>query len=98
MKILRGVYEGPGSHGILGIAANTSGVHTVLRAYPGEWYLPALCGAWTRTGEPAPVTLSPVRNRPGGSWALGDLAQGLSGVVRRGPEAGSPTSPRSEGA
>ncbi len=98
MKILRGVYEGPGSHGILGIAASTSGVHTVLRAYPGEWYLPALYGAWTRTGEPAPVTLSPVRDRPGGSWAPGDLTQDLSGVVRRRPEAETLIFARSEAA
>src|SRR5919112_2873109 len=98
MKILRGVYEGPGSHGILGIAASMSGVHAVLRAYPGEWYFPALYGAWTRTGQPAPVTLSPVRDRPGGSWTAGDLAQDLSGVVRRRPEAETLIFARSEAA
>jgi light-independent protochlorophyllide reductase subunit B len=96
MKILRGVYEGPGSHGILGIAASMSGVHTVLRAYPGEWYFPALYGAWTRTGEPAPVTLSPMRDRPGGSGAPGALAQDLSAVVRRRPEAETLMFARSE--
>src|SRR5918998_6199448 len=98
MKILRGVYEGPGSHGILGIAASMSGVHAVLRAYSGEWYFPALYGAWTRTGQPAPVTLSPVRDRPGGSWTAGDLAQDLSGVVRRRPEAETLVFARSEAA
>ncbi len=98
MKILRGVYEGPGSHGILGIAASMSGIHAVLRAYPGEWYFPALYGAWTRTGQPAPVTLSPVRDRPGGSWTAGDLAQDLSGVVRRRPEAETLIFARSEAA
>jgi light-independent protochlorophyllide reductase subunit B len=98
MKILRGVYEGPGSHGILRIAASINGIHAVLRAYPGEWYFPALYGSWTRTGEPAPVTLSPVRDRPGGSWAPGDLAQDLSGVVRRRPEAETLIFARSEAA
>lgn len=85
MRILRGVYEGPGSHGILRVAASMKGVHAVLRAYPGEWNFPALHGAWTRTGEPAPVTLSPVREQSGGAWAPGDLA----GIARRRPEAGA---------
>lgn len=96
MKILHGVYEGPGSHGILGIAASMSGVHAVLRAYPDEWYFPALYAAWARTGKPAPVTLSPVRDRPGASWTPGDLAQDLSGVVRRRPEAETLIFARSE--
>ena len=87
MKILRGVYEGPGSHGILRVAASMSGIHAVLRAYPDEWYFPALHGAWTRTGQPAPVTLSPVQDQSGGSWTPGDLSRDLSDVARRRPEA-----------
>ena len=98
MKILRGVYEGPGSHGIMRIAASMSGVHAVLRAYPGEWYFPALHGAWNRIGEPVPATLSPVRNRPDGSWTPGDLAHDLSGVARRRPEAETLIFARSEAA
>ncbi len=81
MKILRGVYEGPGSHGILRVAASMREVHAIFRAYLGEGYFPALHGAWSRSGEPAPVTLSPVRDRPG------ELARELSSVARRRPEA-----------
>ena len=40
MKLLRGVYEGPESHGILRVAASIRGVHAVLRALPGETYFP----------------------------------------------------------
>ncbi|MDP8925951.1 MAG: hypothetical protein M3M97_03360 [Actinomycetota bacterium] len=81
MKILRGVYEGPGSHGILRVAASMREVHAIFRAYPGEGYFPALHGAWSRTGEPAPVSLSPVRDRPG------ELVRELSSVARRRLEA-----------
>ncbi len=98
MKILRGVYEGPGSHGILRVAASMSGVQAVLRAHPDEWYFPALHGAWTRTGEPAPVTLSPVRNRSDGSWTPGDLAHDLSSVAHHRPEAEALIFARSEAA
>ena len=98
MKILRGVYEASGSHGILRVAASMSGVHAVLRAYPGEWCFPALYGAWVRSGESAPVTLSPVREGPGGAWAPGDLARDLSGVTRRRPEAEALIVARSEAA
>jgi light-independent protochlorophyllide reductase subunit B len=55
---LRGVYEGPGSHGILEVASSVPGVHAVLRAYPEEGYYPALHAALAR-GETAPVSLSP---------------------------------------
>jgi light-independent protochlorophyllide reductase subunit B len=98
MKILRGVYEGPGSHGILRVAASMSGIHAVLRAYPDEWYFPALHGAWTRTGQPAPVTLSPVQDQSGGSWTPGDLSRDLSDVARRRPEAEALIFARSESA
>ena len=98
MKILRGVYEGPGSHGILRTATSMNRVHAVLRAYPEEWYFPALHAARTRTGEPVPVTLSPVRDRPDGSWTPGDLSNDLSGVARRRPEAEALVFARSEAA
>ena len=98
MKILRGVYEGPGSHGILRVAASMSGVHAVLRAYPSEWYFPALHGACTRTGEPAPITLSPIPEGAGGSWTPGNLARDLSGIARRRPEAETLIFARSEAA
>ena len=92
MKILRGVYEGPGSHGILRVAASMREVHAIFRAYPGEGYFTALHGAWSRSGEPAPVTLSPVRDRPG------ELARELSSVARRCPEAQALIFARSEAA
>jgi len=92
MKILRGVYEGPGSHGILRVAASMREVHAVFRAYPGEGYFPALHGAWSRSGEPAPVTLIPVRDRPA------ELARELSSVARRRPEAQALIFARSEAA
>ena len=98
MKILRGVYEGPGSHGILRVAASMRGVHAVLRAYPSEWYFLALYGAWTRVGEPAPVSLSPMQNRPDGSQIPGDLARNLSAIARRHPEAQALIFARSEAA
>ena len=83
MRLLRSVYEGPGCHGILRVAASLRGVHAVLRALPGEGYFPALYGARERTGEAAPVTLSPVWEKPGDSWAPGDLPRDLSSAVRR---------------
>ena len=61
MKLLRGVYEGPQSYGILRMATSIRGVHTLLRALPGEAYFRTLYGARERTGEMAPVTLSPLR-------------------------------------
>ncbi len=87
MKVLRDVYEGPGSHGILRTAASIKGVHAVLRAYPGESGFPALYGARTRTGDLPAFSLSPVREHAGGSWGAGDVARDLSSVARRRPEA-----------
>ena len=87
MKLLRGVYEGPQSYGILRVAASIGGVHTLLRALPGEAYFRTLYGARERTGAMAPVTLSPLREGPGDSMAPGNLARDLSGVVRRHPKA-----------
>jgi light-independent protochlorophyllide reductase subunit B len=87
VKLLRGVYEGPQSYGILRVAASIGGVHTLLRALPGEAYFRTLYGARERTGAMAPVTLSPLREGPGDSMAPGNLARDLSGVVRRHPKA-----------
>jgi light-independent protochlorophyllide reductase subunit B len=98
VRLLRGVYEGPGNHGILRVAASMRGVHAVLRALPGEGYFPALYGARERTGEAAPVTLSPLWERPEDSWAPGDLARDLSNAVRRHPETEAVILARSEAA
>jgi light-independent protochlorophyllide reductase subunit B len=98
VRLLRGVYEGPGSHGILRMAASMRGVHAVLRALPGEGYFPALYGTRERRGEAAPVTLSPLWERPEDSWAPGDLARDLSSVVRRHPETEAVILARSEAA
>ena len=85
MRLLRGVYEGPGSHGILRLAASMKGVHAVLRAGPGEGYFPALYAGRERDGRPAPVTLSPMQEGRRESYAPGDLSRDLSGVARRHP-------------
>ena len=98
MRLLRGVYEGPGSHGILRVAASMRGVHAVLRALPGEGYFPALYGARERTGRAAPVTLSPVWEKPQDSWSPGDLTRDLSSVVRHHPEIEAVILARSEAA
>jgi light-independent protochlorophyllide reductase subunit B len=98
VKILRGIYEGPGSHGILRMAASMRGVRAVFRAYPDEGYFPALYGAWTKTGEPAPLSLSSIREAPDGSWTPGDLARDLRGITRRYPEAEALLFARSEAA
>jgi light-independent protochlorophyllide reductase subunit B len=80
------------------MAASMRGVHAVLRALPGEGYFPALYGARERTGEAAPVSLSPVWERPEDSWAPGDLARDLRSVVRRHPETEAVILARSEAA
>ena len=87
MRLVRGVYEGPQSYGILRTAASIRGVHTVFRALPGETYFPTLYGTRERTGELAPVTLSPLREQPGDSMAPGNVSRDLSGVLRRHPRA-----------
>lgn len=99
MRLLGGVYEGPGSHGILRVAASMTGVHAVLRALPNEGYFHTLYGAWVRDGEAPPVTLSPMWDRsmlPEGSMAPGHLGRDLSGVVRRHPETEAVILARSE--
>jgi light-independent protochlorophyllide reductase subunit B len=96
VRLLRGIYEGPGSHGILRVATSMRGVHAVLRGLPGEGYFPALYGARERTGEAVPVTLSPLSENPEGSWAPGDLARDLSNAVRRHPETEAVILARSE--
>jgi light-independent protochlorophyllide reductase subunit B len=87
VKLLRGVYEGPQSYGILRVAASIGGVHTLLRALPGDAYFSPLYGARERTGAMAPVTLSPLREGPDDSMAPGNLTRDLSSVVRRHPKA-----------
>jgi light-independent protochlorophyllide reductase subunit B len=86
VKLLRGVYEGPQSHGILRVAVSIRGVHALLRALPSEAYFRTLYAARERTGEMAPVTLSPLRAGPDDSIAPGNLSRDLSGVVRRHPK------------
>src|SRR5215207_4029069 len=73
-------------------------VHAVLRALPGEGYFPALYGARERSGEAAPVSLSPVQEQPEDSWGPGDLTRDLSSVVRRHPETEAVILARSEAA
>ena len=87
MRLVRGVYEGPQSYGILRTATSIRGVHTVFRALPGETYFPTLYGTRERTGELAPVTLSPLREQPEDSMAPGNISRDLSGVLRRHPRA-----------
>ena len=96
MRLVRGVYEGPQSYGILRTATSIRGVHTVFRALPGETYFPTLYGTRERTGELAPVTLSPLREQPGDSMAPGNLSRDLSGVLRRHPRAETIVLARSE--
>jgi light-independent protochlorophyllide reductase subunit B len=87
VRLVHGVYEGPQSYGILRTAASIRGVHTVFRALPGEAYFPTLYGSRERTGELAPVTLSPLREQPDDSMAPGNVSRDLSGVLRRHPRA-----------
>ena len=90
MRVLGGLYEGPGSHGILRVASSVEGVHAVLRAYPEEGYFSALHGALTRSGDPAPVSLSTVGG-PG-------LARDLQEISRRNADAETLILARSEAA
>ena len=98
MRLLKDVYEGPGSHGILRLAAGIGGLHAVLRAAPGEAYMPALYGSRERDGVAVPVTLSPLQEGRRESYAPGDLSQDLAGVVRRHPGVEAVILARSEAA
>ncbi|MDQ3506608.1 MAG: hypothetical protein M3494_01110 [Actinomycetota bacterium] len=98
VRVLRGVYEGPGSYGVLRVAASMDDVHAVLRALPGEGYFPALYGRWERDGYPPPVTLSPVWKRPEDTNSPGDLPRDVAGAIRRNPEARTIVLTRSEAA
>ena len=98
MRLLRGLYEGPGSHGVLRVAASMRGVHAVVRSLPTEGYFPALYGATERAGNPAPVSLSPFSTKPNDSRAPGDLARDLSAAVRRHPGTQAVVLARSEAA
>lgn len=96
MRILRGIYEGPGSHGVLRVVASMREVHAVLRGAPGESYFPAFHSARERDGKPSPVTLSPLWKRPEDTNSPGDLPRDLSNIVRRHPEARAIVLTRSE--
>ncbi|HEY6580481.1 MAG TPA: nitrogenase component 1 [Rubrobacter sp.] len=96
MRLVRGVYEGPQSYGILRTVTSIGGVHALLRALPGETYFPTLYGTHERTGTLAPVTLSPLRERAEDSMAPGNLVRDLSGVLRRHPRAETIVLVRSE--
>jgi light-independent protochlorophyllide reductase subunit B len=98
VRLLKDVYEGPGSHGILRLAAGIGGLHAVLRAAPGEAYMPALYGSRERDGVAVPVTLSPLQEGRRESYAPGDLSQDLAGVVRRHPGVEAVILARSEAA
>jgi light-independent protochlorophyllide reductase subunit B len=98
MRLLKDVYEGPGSHGILRLAAGMRGVHAVLRAGPGEAYLPALYAEKERDGLEVPVTLSPLQEGRRESYEPGDLSRDLAGVARRHPGVEAVILARSEAA
>jgi len=67
------------------------GVHTVLRAMPEEWYLPALLAARGESSGPdaAPISLSPLPGgpRPEDSRAPGEARSDVLGAARRNPDA-----------
>jgi light-independent protochlorophyllide reductase subunit B len=71
-------------------------VHALFRALPGEAYFPVLYGIRERTGEMAPVTLSPLREEPEDSMAPGNLARDLFRVARRHPKTETIVLARSE--
>ncbi|WP_162924390.1 nitrogenase component 1 [Rubrobacter indicoceani] len=96
MRVLRGLYEGPGSHGVLRVASSMEKVHAVLRAMPGEGYFPALQQRIEQAGKPSSVTLSPVWKRPEDTNSPGDPGRDLASVVRNHPEAEAVVLTRSE--
>lgn len=98
MRILRGLYEGPGSHGVLRIAASMEKVHAVFRAMPGEGYFPSLKQRVERDGKPSSVTLSPVWKRPEDTSSPGDPGRDIASVVRKHAEAEAVVLTRSEAA
>ena len=83
MRLLKDVYEGPGSHGILRLAVGMRDVHAVLRAAPGEAYLPTLYVESVRDGHAPPVTLSPLQEGRRESFAPGDLPRDIASIARR---------------
>jgi len=95
---MRGIYEGPGSHGILRVATSMHDVRAMLRALPSEGYFPTLHGALTRSGEPAPISVSPVWEKPAGSSEPGDTGRDLAAVVRSHPGTEAVVLARSEAA
>ncbi|MGI8911725.1 MAG: hypothetical protein ACR2JR_14410, partial [Rubrobacteraceae bacterium] len=98
MRLMRGIYEGPGSHGILRVATSMHDVRAMLRALPSEGYFPTFHGALTRSGEPAPISVSPVWEKPAGSSEPGDTGRDLAAVVRSHPGTEAVVLARSEAA
>ncbi|MGF1472967.1 MAG: nitrogenase component 1 [Rubrobacteraceae bacterium] len=86
MKLLRSIYEGPGSHGVLRAASGTRGMRAVLRALPSEACFRALFTSWDRSGETPPVTLSPILESREGNLSPGDLGRDISRLVNRHPD------------
>ena len=85
-KLVRGVYEGPGSHGALRAASGTRGMRAVLRAFPDEGYFRALSTSRDRDGEVPPVTLSPAAGGREGTLSPGVLDRDLARIVGRHPD------------
>lgn len=79
MRLLRGVYEGPASHGILRIAAGMRGIRAVLRAHQDEGYFPALF----RGSEMPPVSVRSILPDGEGSRSPGNLGRDLKQLVNR---------------
>lgn len=79
------------------VAASVEGAHAVLRAYPDEGYFAALHGGRTRSGDPAPVTMSLVRDGVGGSRE-DDVRRDVLAAARGNPEAEAILYARSEAA
>lgn len=98
MRSVRGVYEGPGSHGSLRVAASMRRLRTVLRAYPEESYFPALHGAHARAGDLPPISLSPIREKSEELHVPGNLAHDLEGIVHHYPHTDAVFLARSEAA
>ena len=86
MKLVGGVYEGPGSHGALRAASGTRGVRAVLRALPSEVYFRALFTSRDRSGEIPPITLSPVLENREGRLTPGEPGRDIARVVSQHPD------------
>lgn len=85
MKLVGGVYEGPGSHGALRAASGTRSVRAVLRALPSEVYFRALFTSRDRSGDVPPITLSPVLENREGRLTPGEPGRDIARVVVQHP-------------